>query len=91
MAVGVDDLPDGYRVELHTQISAPITIGGVPRQSAILIGTSVLVVCLGLKMPYVGLPMGMALWALAYAITKDDPFFFEVAKRHIHHPAHLEG
>ena len=91
MAGGADDPPEGYRVELHTQISAPITLGGVPRQWAIMIGTSVLVVSLGLKMPYVGVPMGMALWAAAYAITKDDPYFFEVAKRHIYHPPHLEG
>jgi len=90
MAGGVDEL-EGYRVELHTQISAPITIGGVPRQWAIMIGTVVLVLCLGLKMPYVGLPLGAVIWAVAYAITKDDPYFFEVSKRHIHHPPHLEG
>jgi len=91
MSGGADELPDGYRVELHTQVSAPITIGGVPRQWAIMIGTCVLVVSLGLKMPYIGVPLGMALWAAAYAITKDDPLFFEVAKRHIYHPSHLEG
>lgn len=91
MAAGAEDLPDGYRVELHTQISAPITMAGVPRQWAIMIGTAVLVVSLGLRMPYVGVPMGLAFWIAAYAITKDDPHFFEVARRHIHHPAHLEG
>lgn len=92
MAPGADQIPpDGYQVELHTQVSAPVTIGGVPRQWAIMIGTAVLVVSLGLKMPYVGLPMGMALWAVCYAITKDDPYFFEAARRHLHHPSHLEG
>lgn len=92
MAGGADQqLPEGYRVDLHTQVSAPITIMGVPRQWAIMIGTAVLVVSLGLKMPYIGIPLGIAFWAVAYAITKDDPFFFEVAKRHIQHPPHLEG
>jgi type IV secretion system protein VirB3 len=84
-------LPEGFRIELHTQVSAPVTIGGVPRQWAIMIGTAVLVVSLGLKMPLLGIPMGIALWGICYAITKDDPYFFEVAKRHLHHPSHLEG
>ena len=91
MAGGAEDLPEGYRVELHTQVSAPVTMGGVPRQWAIMIGTVVLVVSLALKMPYIGLPLGAVIWAAAYAITKDDPYFFEVSKRHIYHPSHLEG
>jgi type IV secretory pathway TrbD component len=92
MTPGADQkTPEGYRVELHTQVSAPVTIGGVPRQWAIMIGTAVLVVSLGLKMPFIGVPMGMALWAVCYAITKDDPYFFEAARRHLHHPSHLEG
>lgn len=91
MAEGADHWPGGYRVELHTQISTPITLGGVPRQWAIMIGTVVLVVSLGLKAPYLGLPLGALIWAGAYAITKDDPYFFEVAKRHLYHPPHLEG
>jgi type IV secretion system protein VirB3 len=92
MTGGADQAPpDGFRIELHTQVSAPVTIGGVPRQWAIMIGTAVLVISLGLKMPYLGIPMGIALWALCYAITKDDPYFFEVARRHLHHPSHLEG
>ena len=91
MSGAADDLPEGYRVELHSQISAPITMGGVPRQWAIMIGTTVLVVSLGLKAPYVGVPMGLALWAAAYAVTKDDSHVFEVAKRHLYHPPHLEG
>ena len=56
-----------------------------------MIGTVVLVVSLALKMPYIGLPLGAVIWAAAYAITKDDPYFFEVSKRHIYHPSHLEG
>jgi type IV secretory pathway TrbD component len=92
MTRGADQtLPEGYRIELHTQVSAPVTIGGVPRQWAILIGTAVLVVSLGLKMPYLGVPLGMALWAVCYRITKDDPYFFEAARRHLRHPSHLEG
>jgi type IV secretion system protein VirB3 len=91
MSWGADALPEGYRVDLHTQVSAPITIGGVPRQWAIMIGTVVLVVSLALTMPYIGLPMGALIWAVAYAITKDDPYFFEVSKRHIYHPPYLEG
>jgi type IV secretion system protein TrbD len=91
MAAAAHEWPEGYRVELHTQVSAPITIGGVPRQWAIMIGTVVLVVSLALKMPLIGLPLGAVIWAVAYAITKDDPYFFEVSKRHIYHPPHLEG
>ena len=91
MSEGADRVPEGYRIELHTGVSAPITIGGVPRRWAILIGTCVLVISLGLKAPWLGIPLGIALWAGCYAITKDDPQLFEVAKRHLHHPPHFEG
>ncbi|MEW6596967.1 MAG: VirB3 family type IV secretion system protein [Pseudomonadota bacterium] len=92
MALDTDhNSPDGFRIELHTQISAPITLGGVPRNLAILVGTIALVISLGLKAPFLGIPLGIGLWAVSYALTKDDPHFFEALKRHLHHPPHLEG
>jgi type IV secretion system protein TrbD len=85
------DLPEGFRIELHTQISAPVTLGGVPRLAAIVIGTVALVVSLGLKAPYLGIPLGLGLWGISYRLTKDDPHLFETVRRHLHHPPHLEG
>lgn len=91
MSGGADKLPVGYRIECHAHISAPITLGGVPRGLAIAIGIMALIICLPLKMPYFGVPLGMAVWAAAYRITKDDPYYPTVVRRHIYHPPHLEG
>lgn len=91
MAGGAEEIPEGYRLALHTQVSAPITIAGIPRNYAIFVGTVVLVLSMPLRMPYIGIPVGAALWPLVYTLTKDDPHLFEVAKRHIYHSKHLEG
>jgi type IV secretion system protein VirB3 len=91
MGGGADGLPRGYRIECHAHVSAPITLGGVPRGLAIGIGIFGLIVSLPLKMPYLGIPLAMAIWAAAYRITKDDPYYPTVVRRHIYHPSHLEG
>jgi type IV secretion system protein VirB3 len=91
MSGGADSLPPGYRIELHAYVSAPVTMGGVPRGLAIAIGVFTLIVSMGLRMPYIGIPAGMAIWVVAYKITKDDPYFVQVLRRHLYHPPYFEG
>lgn len=91
MSEGADKLPLGYRIECHAHVSAPITLAGVPRGLAIGIGIFALIVSFPLKMPYLGVPLGTIIWAAAYRVTKDDPHYPTVVRRHIYHPTHLEG
>ncbi|MGC1303742.1 MAG: VirB3 family type IV secretion system protein [Caulobacteraceae bacterium] len=91
MSGGADPKPQGYRVELHTQVSAPILIAGVPRGVAIGIGTFGGMLGVGYRQPLVGIPLALAFYAGAYALTKNDPLFFRVLKLHLYHPKYLEG
>jgi len=83
--------PPGFRIALHTTISSPITLGGVPRLIATAIGTVTVLITVSFQQPWFGVPFGMGLWALAYAVTKSDPYFFRVLDRHVRHTAHWDG
>ena len=83
--------PEGFRIPLHTTISQPITMGGVPRGIAIAIGTVTGLVALSFGQPWFGIPFGALLWACAYAATKSDPYFFRILDRHVRHKSHWEG
>jgi type IV secretion system protein VirB3 len=83
--------PPGFRIVLHTTISSPITMGGVPRLIAATIVTITVVIVLCFQQPLFGVPFGMLLWAVAYAATKSDPYFFKVLDRHVRHTSHWDG
>ena len=85
------DEPDGFRIPLHTQISQPMTMGGVPRGIAIAIGTVTALISISFQQPWFGVPFGALLWIGAYAATKSDPHFFRVLDRHVRHKSHWEG
>ncbi|MHB8285431.1 MAG: VirB3 family type IV secretion system protein [Caulobacteraceae bacterium] len=86
-----NDEPHGYRIALHTSISAPVTMGGVPRMIAIGIGTVTTLISISFEQPWFGVPFGMLLWAIAYGATKADPYFFQVLDRHARHRSHWEA
>ena len=64
------ELPEGFVVPLHTSLTRPILIGGVPRGFAILNATFGAAIALGLQQPLIGIPLfavlhGAAAWAAA--------------------------
>lgn len=83
--------PRGFRIALHTNISSPITIGGVPRGIATAVGTMTVLISISFQQPWFGVPFGMLLWAVAYAATKADPYFFRVLDRHVRHRSHWDA
>jgi type IV secretory pathway TrbD component len=87
---GGSDLP-GYSITMHTSISAPITLGGVPRMVAVAIGTITVMLSLALQQPLIGIPLGVVLWGAAYALAKNDPYFFRVLDRHVRQKQYYEG
>ncbi len=74
---------EGFEIGLHSSLTEPVTIAGVPRMIAILNGTLTAVLALGLQAPLLGVPLGLALHAGCYALNKRDPYFFDCLKRHL--------
>ncbi|WP_454718957.1 VirB3 family type IV secretion system protein [Caulobacter segnis] len=81
----------GFEIDLPGALAEPITIAGVPRVTAILIGTLTAVLALGLQAPWIGLPLGAALYGAALWATRRDPYVFDIVRRHLRQPAHLDA
>jgi type IV secretory pathway TrbD component len=79
----------GFEAPVHRALTEPILLAGAPRAIAILNGTVSAAVGLGLRLWIAGL----VLWALGHMAAvwaaKRDPYFVEVARRHVRYPAHL--
>lgn len=82
---------DGFEISFHGALAEPITLGGVPRGLAVLIGTLTAILILGLQAPLIGAPLGLALWIGAYAMARQDPYVFDILRRHLRQPTWLEG
>jgi type IV secretion system protein VirB3 len=80
----------GFEAPVHRALTEPILLAGAPRAVAILNGTLSAAIGLGLRLWIAGL----VLWAIGHMAAvwaaKRDPFFVEVARRHLRYPAHLE-
>ena len=74
---------EGFEISFHSSLSEPVTIAGVPRTVAVLNGTLTAVLALGLQVPLIGVPLGLAVHGAAYWLNKRDPYFFDALKRHI--------
>lgn len=81
----------GFEIEFHGSLAEPITLGGVPRGPAVLIGTLTAILALGLQAPLIGVPLGLGLWAGAYGLARQDPYVFDILRRHVRQPAWLDG
>ena len=82
-------LPEGYVIPLHTSLTRPVLLGGVPREFAILNATMAAAIAFGLQQPLIGLPLwaiaqGEAAWAAAR-----DPWFLETWPRHLSKPSYF--
>lgn len=70
------DIP-GFEIPLHRSLTRPILLMGVPREVAIVNGTMMAALGLGLHSWY-ALPVGALIHLLAVAATKRDSAFFAV-------------
>lgn len=70
----------GYRVSLHSSLTTPIMLSGVPRKFAILNWTLCAALVLDLRAIYL-LPLFVVMHTVAAFLAKKDPDFFEVALR----------
>ena len=71
---------DLKQIKIFHALTAPILLGGVPRQFAILNGTLCAATIFAMQNLYL-LPVFILLHFLAVVFTKKDPYFFSVALR----------
>ena len=79
----------GFEAPVHRALTEPILLAGAPRAVAILNGTVSAALGLGLRLWIAGLVLGAVGHMAAVWAAKRDPFFVEVARRHVRYPAHL--
>ena len=86
-----EELPEGYVIPLHTSLTRPVLLGGVPREFAILNATLGAAIAFGLQQPLIGIPLWLvAQGAAAWAATR-DPWFLETWPRHLSKPSWFES
>ena len=76
---------DGYEVPFHRSLSDVMLIGGVPRMPAILLWTTFAALGFGMQQLWV-VPIAISLHMLLAALTRRDPFFFDVFVRALRSP-----
>lgn len=74
---------DDISVPLHTSLTTPILLAGTPRSFAILNATIVAVIGLGLGQIWVAVPVGFIAHTGAVWLTRQDPWWMDVFKRHL--------
>lgn len=79
----------GFEIPIHRSLTQQILLGGVPRGIAILNGTFVAALGLGMHSFY-AVPAGLVLHLLAVAATRKDPQFFDCFSRHIKQKDHYK-
>lgn len=83
--------PEGYRVPLHTGLTAPILMGGVPKELAIMNFMIGAAISLGLQQPWFGVPFAVLGHLVLTFLSKRDPLFFPVIRRHFRLPKHFDA
>ena len=81
---------DGYEIPLHTSITEPILMAGVPRGFAIACWTLVAAIGIPLGLFYISVPLGMIAHGIAAWFTRRDPIFFESLRRHLKQASHYD-
>jgi type IV secretion system protein VirB3 len=81
----------GYEIAFHASLAQPITLAGVPRTVAILNGTTAAVLSLGLQVPWIGVPAALVIHSIAFWLTSQDPYFFDLLFAHVKHRPYLDA
>jgi type IV secretion system protein VirB3 len=76
---------------LHPSLVTPILLGGVPRAFAILNVTVAAILGLGLYQVWLAVPVALIAHAIALWLTRQDPWWMDVLKRHLTEKAFYES
>jgi type IV secretion system protein VirB3 len=64
-------------VPLHRSLTEPMLLAGLPRTVALVLWTATAAFVLGLHQAWL-LPVGIAAHVAAAAVTRADPYFFDI-------------
>jgi type IV secretory pathway TrbD component len=80
---------EGFAIPVHRALTEPILLGGAPRLVAIVNGTIAAALGLGLRLWVAGILLWVIGHAAAVWAARRDPWFVDVARRHLRIPTHL--
>lgn len=83
--------PHDVAVPLHTSLTTPILLAGTPRAFAILNVTLCAAIGLGLRQLWLALPVGLFAHGIAVWLTRQDAWWLDVLKRHLHEKPFYEA
>jgi len=91
MTLPVDPRREGWEAPVAQALAEPVLMGGMPRDYAILMGTLALILGLALRIWWLGLLWWAGAHALGVWLARADKRFFEVVRRHLARPGHLDA
>jgi type IV secretory pathway TrbD component len=68
---------DGFEVPVHRSLVEPMLMAGLPRTVALVLWTVIAAFAFGLRQVWV-LPIGIVLHIACAAVTRSDPYFFDI-------------
>jgi type IV secretory pathway TrbD component len=83
--------PVGWEAPLAQGLADPVLMAGMPRDYAIAAATLAMLLGLALRIWWLGLSWWFLAHALGVYAARVDVRFFEVARRHLRLPAHLDA
>lgn len=86
-----DDRGEAWELPVAHALAEPVLIAGMPRDYAVLMGTLALIFGLALRIWWLGLLWWAGAHALGVLFARADRRFFDVLRRHLSRPAHLDG
>jgi type IV secretion system protein TrbD len=81
--------PKGFHLLLHTSLTRPLLLGGVPRTFAILNATVAAAIAFGLQQPLIGIPLWIAVQAAGAFASARDPWFLDTWPRAMAKPSYF--
>lgn len=82
---------EGWEAPLALALAEPVMLAGMARDYAILTGTLALILGLGLRLWWLGLLWWGAAHGLGLYVARIDKRFFDVLRRHLRRPGHLDA
>jgi type IV secretion system protein VirB3 len=83
--------PDGWELPVAGALAEPVLLAGMPREYAILVATVAVVLGLALRLWWLGLLWWAAASAIGLYAARADKRIFDVLRRHLRLPGHLDG
>ncbi len=91
LMVGLDHNEVEGAALLHPSLVTPILLAGVPRAFGILNVTIASVIGLGLYQIWLAIPVALIAHSIALWLTRQDPWWMDVLKRHLSEKAFYEA